>query len=816
MRIFIKSIIFSLLMISVAGAVETVDFSKDKALEIKVSSIKETGKRIAVEGKNKRDVFYGTGTKLKQERIKISWYMVKKGGAKFYIKVPLITQAEYTNIRPGQTVKAKGKMELTEIKRTKEKKKTTSAGGSAPLSSGVSSSSGAYNSSSVDDVEIQISTLESSEGCTPRADLSNEIIYIQKKSIKAGEVVSPCGDSGEFYYLQKDYKSCEVITDTGAGKIFEQYLYYYTHNGERVSLGVCYKDDDKYEAIPIKRTVSEVGCSPAINRGNETIYIQKRVFENGEEVEECSESGEFYSLIRNYDACPQIENLTQRKIFSQHHYIYTRNDVEISLPKCYIDLERYEAIPVERVESEEGCTPRINTSNETIYIQKKILEDDVEVEGCQDSGENYTLIRNYDSCGVFVNASGGQVYNQYNYRYSRDDIDITLEKCYKDTSSVMYIEDDFLACEISNNFDDSISTRRSREYYVNNTNEKIYLTECTLNPSHTYTHSQDYNACTAVEIDGAITPYLRKYITIDGVRTYISNCEPETASLTIEEEFCNNDRFAHDFSANLSYYKKSTYFLRNDGEKINLTNCIQSTDSVPHIKNTDSCPVVNSDINKTSNLHYRVSIEDKHNGFTNIEISGCRANNTAQAYSRIGNKWTIGSQRDNSQLIVANLKNGIFLGRKRKKICTRRSVTCIVDDFQADASHHNYNNLCYNSAISNNWRTVVGNHYIDVINSDQWVTYNAGYVASSYYEDLRDEPNYNVWSHNQQDYHLSCINPRCNLTTLYARPYYLRGDESEYIDNSTITSTKYVCGNGNVLEGVVFGAAKISIPRFSY
>jgi hypothetical protein len=47
-----------------------------------------------------------------------------------------------------------------------------------------------------------------------------------------------------------------------------------------------------------------------------------------------------------------------------------------------------------------------------------------------------------------------------------------------------------------------------------------------------------------------------------------------------------------------------------------------------------------------------------------------------------------------------------------------------------------------------------------------------------------------------------CSEPKCNLTTIEARPTFVRADGSEYIDMNSTLETKYVCGDGSTLQDV--------------
>jgi hypothetical protein len=543
------------------------------------------------------------------------------------------------------------------------------------------------------------------------------------------------------------------------------FQYYYLDNNQvRNNIGIC-----QYDNAIIK---TSDGCTPRIDYTLNKVYIQEKSTQNGIIVESCSDTSESYDLLKDYDSCPNQEDLLDLayKVNFQYYYFdasENRNDID----SCQED---------------------------------------------ESQRSNIIINRNYENCDQFINLANMTIYDQYQETYTNQEgSTILVNECQIDYEKSFALSEDFTACGLNHNYDSGYSTRLRNIGYTDSDGDYQEIYNCLEDTSTTYSHISTQDTCTPIIANGTAQIFSRKYVNIDGVVTYVNECQPEGSATAILQEDCITNPYIHDFDAGKSYKNINLYYM-DRGSRVDVSNCIQSTESFSHQVNTAICTSVNDDLKKISKIYGRIFFVN--NGQTIYATDSC-ALTSEIAYTQIGTYWKSTSSLSNRPLSVTISGNNARLGSSQgdptnpsiTQYFSRIGRTCYYRDYNDDGLENiitgsdltnlqssvssfcaGYSNPIYNSNI------------IDTAYSDSGaITYSAKITTSNELGrcTYRNSNNYFYYSSQNEIYYRNCSDYKCNVTTLNRYNLYRRSDNTKYYDTSISNEIKYVCGTGSSLSG---------------
>jgi hypothetical protein len=499
-------------------------------------------------------------------------------------------------------------------------------------------------------------------------------------------------------------------------------------------------------------TTSE-GCSVRIDYNLHKIILQERTLVGSREVRGCHDSATSFDLQKNYDVCPTRTDLTRRKIISSFQYFYVdQNSSNNSIGDCVEDL---------------------------------------------DHATDININRDYSSCPDFIDLGSFKAYSQYQESYKDSEgKDVITKNCTTDSQRSYSILEDFTTCEIRHLFDQGYSVAQNKLFYTKGS-DKIIVQDC-QDSSRRYEHHITNDTCPPQINSNAVILFNRKYVEIDGIRQYITTCEPLSNNSDIYSENCLNPEFTHDFTANQSFRNKTTYYLDNNRQRVEISNCVKSEEFFNHQQDSEVCSPINDDINHQTIIRAKKYITV--NGIKQY-ITDCESLPTPIPYREIGYKWKQDLYNPSSAITVANSGDNVYLGSKNG----REDHNTIVDRY--DISKYSTTGKCnswsspaFNSQaidlISSNRDSIMIDNYVEnrdapsVCYTESTCIRSIGYVNPI----CAEYSNRRICSDGNLKYYQRCTNHRCPLYKVVKVPIYQRNDSSKFYDEQQTKEPKYLCG----------------------
>ena len=266
-----------------------------------------------------------------------------------------------------------------------------------------------------------------------------------------------------------------------------------------------------------------------------------------------------------------------------------------------------------------ACAVQYDINNLVAFKQQKI--DTVDSNGktvsagtCLNTGEVFTLTKSYGTpCRVVSDPVQNIVYQAYRITGVIDNVDTVVRECQVDyvdnTLTVLTTTD---SCSYQHNLDTGISLQTSKKYYVLN-GEIVQLSNCAINGT-SFTHQKvvcEYNLSTN---NDHVIPQVKTVITLtDGSLGLVQDCTTDSTQIpVILKECLGSQRYAHDFSADISYLNQEKWVLNpyDNNAEVKVNNCQISATSYPHHETTNGCVPIFEDHNLVTNQTYKTYITD--------------------------------------------------------------------------------------------------------------------------------------------------------------------------------------------------------------
>tara|TARA_Y100001960_G_C14777079_1_gene883975 strand:- start:2010 stop:4073 length:2064 start_codon:yes stop_codon:yes gene_type:complete len=480
----------------------------------------------------------------------------------------------------------------------------------------------------------------------------------------------------------------------------------------------------------------------------------------------------------------------------------------------------------------DGCDIVSSKATMEANQYKRILEDGEEIQSCSPSDVKYALTADYTVCSPHEDLDAKKAYPRYNLGYIKADggarTVVDGGYCNVDENQSVDIQEN----ECGNEIDHQTGMYYQKTTLTYNMDSRSYVAQaCVRKEESAIPMKKDIKTCSDSFEGGFYTPFFNWYIEKDGVYTSLSECLPDVENkVTLQEEVCTgDDMYTYDYDNQRAYLNK-TYFYQEDedSDRIKVKTCVPSETVYTFQTEIDgaTCPFVNNDDKKetiqrgyyffTGFNEQRIDLKDR-----------CVSVYPAIPYTSIGSVWKAAKTEET---VIGNTNDMLDLEINRADYTSNGNLEvnfgwdgepfspCLPFDYKANGVNSgNSRQLCFNmynkySSIS----TVKFKRYclaglkepydipslnatVDIENSTETPTYSQTYVEACGLS--WGSGGKQVKYHCPTNVRYECTQPKCNLTTMEARPKMERGDGSIFIDNSQSYETKYVCGDGSKLEG---------------
>ena len=307
--------------------------------------------------------------------------------------------------------------------------------------------------------------------------------------------------------------------------------------------------------------------------------------------------------------------------------------------------------PEKEIETEEGCSKRVDLVKMKVYVQKRVVKAGAEVSPCKDTTTSYALTKEYKSCPNFVDLKAQKFYQQYRitYKPSGSDRIVEVQGCIQDKDKYTILNKDYDSCGISHNTSQKISYRKYRLVYDN----KIYQ-DCVVDNSQKLPHFEDTSGCTNKQVGSDIIEYYKVAYKIGNKTHYIGDCIPSTQKYKIYDEICSTNKYEHDLASAQTYLNKNYYYFKG-GKRIDLSSCIRSKEALDHFYDLSECINKNDDSTKKTQLYAKTYIKDSSLGSGVVYIGGCKKYGLPVNYTLLGDIWQVTESSQNVSVVAPQL-----------------------------------------------------------------------------------------------------------------------------------------------------------------
>ena len=515
--------------------------------------------------------------------------------------------------------------------------------------------------------------------------------------------------------------------------------------------------------IAVDDTVTTVNCAPRVDYQLNKVFMQERTLTGGTETQGCKDTNTSYDLLKDYDSCPNTTDISARKIIYNFQYFFVDSkDSKSAVDSCQEDKSKTKALDI---------------------------------------------ITSYKGCSDSVDLASRIVYSQYKQSYKdSDDKDILIQDCTIDRNKSYVITESYTGCGIRDLFDLGYSISQSKFSYTKD-GSQILVQDC-QDTTKKYQHVTTTDTCSPVVDSDQITIFNRKYITVDGIKQYITECSPVSSNVSIQSENCTSTPFTHDLVAGQSFQNKNYFYTDLDGNRVEVSSCVKSEISYAQQEDTSVCTAENDDVNMKTYLYSRkyitVNAAKKY-------ITDCAKVTTSIPYKEIGYKWSQEYNLSSASITVSNSGDNEYLGSAQGTVVWHQE-SCqsafenlfSINGYSGVNKCKNYSSPSYNGnsidlAYSNK-STITYDNYVENRSSSPLCRIRYSYMNTNTHT-CSGGPSTICNSSNNTLYYQHCNSYKCPVYKLVKKPIMQRNDGSRIINDSRTLGSKYTCGN-NSLNGV--------------
>lgn len=523
---------------------------------------------------------------------------------------------------------------------------------------------------------------------------------------------------------------------------------------------------------------STVSCAPRVDYQLNKVFLQERSVISGRETQGCKDMSTYFDLQKDYQSCPISTDVSSKKIIYNFQYFWIdAHDGRNVIDSCQEDKAKTQTL-------------KVTTS--------------------------------YDNCSDFINLPSKVAYSQYQQTYKDNDgKDILIQDCTVDTSKSYTITEDFTSCSARHLFDLGYSIAQSKFSYTKD-QKQILVQDC-QDTEKKYQHTTTADTCTPIVNNSQVTIFNRKYIMLDNIKQYITECSPLSSNVTIKSENCTTTPFTHDFVTGQSFQNKNYFYLDGSNNRVEVSTCIKSEVAFIQQEDTSVCSEENDDVNLQTFLYAKKYITVDG---TKKYITDCNKVTTAIPYTEIGYKWSQEFSSASSPLTASGSGDNVYLGSRHgeeitpgtyddgyTKYTTQVQNFFNILNYSTTGKCSGYSGLSYNGTAvdvaSSNMSSVVADNTVDARTATTpCYNYIANYSSPGAIVRrmcswilTSTAPTFIRGETQNYTYYQRCQNYRCPIYKLVKKPVLQRRDGTKLTNDSRLLETKYTCGN-NSLNGV--------------
>ena len=490
---------------------------------------------------------------------------------------------------------------------------------------------------------------------------------------------------------------------------------------------------------------------------------------SGKAVKTCNKAVQSFPLEKDYDMCPSTIDVATRKVLKYFQYFYTdENNGMNTVDTCQIDASRSTPLSVEE---SFACSDYVDRAGKVAYMQSKMTYKD------------------------------------------SDNQEIILSDCSVNYQKSFPIIEDSSSCSLRHLFDEDYSVVQNRLYYTKN-GEEITVQAC-QDSSRKYQHYSTSESCAPTITKSQVTTYSRKYINIDGIKQYISECAPLSSNIAIQSENCTSTPYTHDFTSGQSFRNKN-YFYYDGNNRVEVSSCVKSEEVYAHAEDSGVCSEQNDDVAMQSTIFSKKYITVDAN---RVYISNCAATAAPIPYQEVGYKWVTEYNLASTSITPSGVSDRVFIGSKQGvETSTGRATNSpgetkltgqfLIANYSTTGKCNSYNSLSYDGnpidLSYSNPSTIQYDNFVEQVGSAAMCHTNCGswHCTTNYNCNICENP-YRVCEREANIlYYQRSNNYHCPVYKFARKPILRRRNGSEITNNTKTLENKFACGDSG-LNGTI-------------
>jgi hypothetical protein len=276
-------------------------------------------------------------------------------------------------------------------------------------------------------------------------------------------------------------------------------------------------------------------CDPRIAQSEGKVYRQSKqveVDENGEIVSSgtCVDYGGTVDIQKEYgEPCAVIYDFTNKKAYEQYQEFAVVDGETIPVTTCSNDFKRFYEIysrPDACGVRHDFVTGKSIVQEELFYMNNAGVE--TKITDCVDSNKAYAHYLTESTCSPTIDRANGKVilYNRTAYTIDDGSIEFASE-CRPVAGGEKELFEAYCEQKYEHDFVAGQSYLRTKDYYLNDNNEPVYLTDCTRSTTVSFPHIFNASGCDTINDDESLrsTQYTSTSIDTPDGRVEISPCQ---------------------------------------------------------------------------------------------------------------------------------------------------------------------------------------------------------------------------------------------------------------------------------------------------
>jgi len=367
------------------------------------------------------------------------------------------------------------------------------------------------------------------DGCDVRIVEEENIVILQARQMKGSTQIAPCADSDTRYALVRNYDDCPEHVDEKEHKIYKQYNLSYDNPyfGGEIQLKTCTPDKEQYVVQEIVETAE--GCELRVDEVEGKVFVQKRKQQGEAELEECTDSEEFFELTRSYKDCPDFIDYTDRKAYKQYTLGYKNLALKgrVQVYACAVDKETYADI----YDDDETCSFRHDFKNGFSLKQVRTIYKDendsvIVIHDCHDSTEKFLHRETNEGCEDDVDFSKNAVAINTRKYIKANNKTHYISECLPQKDSARINEE---VCSGEERYVHDFTAGQSfyrKNYFYYKNSKKLLLKEC-VQSEDVFIHREDVSNCKPKYNDSLkqIQFYTKPFIEDFGSKIFVNDCQ---------------------------------------------------------------------------------------------------------------------------------------------------------------------------------------------------------------------------------------------------------------------------------------------------